>query len=172
MHACPKISLTKHLDTKKLLSDALPPIGMSTNTSSSSSHQRLLEQRSNFGSWVYSLIASHGKIEPIFPKWHPQLLCHSERHHAFASPAMGPIKLQFQLSPAKSVICLELKNSLVETFANQGLSNRDFVSQHFLSCYEYLAQTSLFTIIRISTRRGFSWSVQQLRDRCNTVCHG
>ena len=92
-------------------------------------------------------------------------------HDAFASPAMGPIKLQFQLSP-KSVICLGLKNFLVEAFANQGLSNRGFVSQHFLSCYGHLAQPSLFMIIWISTRRGFSWSVQQLHDRCNTVCHG
>jgi hypothetical protein len=54
---------------------------------------------------------------------------HIMHQDAFTSP-MEPIKLEFKLAP-NTPLCLGLRNSSVEAFANQGLSNRGFVSQHF-----------------------------------------
>jgi hypothetical protein len=54
---------------------------------------------------------------------------HTMHLDAFTS-TMEPIKLEFKLAP-NTALCLGLKNFSVEAFANQGLSNRGFVSQHF-----------------------------------------
>ena len=62
-----------------------------------------------------------------------------QRHDAFTSPGMEPHQLQFQISPTKSVICLGLKNHFLEAFANQGLGQRGFVSQHF--SYHHFTKT-------------------------------
>jgi hypothetical protein len=81
--------------------------------------------------WLSSLISDRGARQDRAPPpvVTPTTTLPPAHFQAFTS-TMEPIKLEF-----KSVLCLGLKNPFVEAFADQGLSNRGFVSQHFSFCH-------------------------------------
>jgi hypothetical protein len=117
--------------------------------------------RASVNLWVGSFIsdrhARQDRAHPpvlVTPATTSPSLDHSTSHAVLFTSPMGPTKLEFE-----SVLCLGLKNPFVEAFADQGLSNRGFVSQHFSFCHSTNAWHS-----RICSR---SFPFQRGLDQCS-----